>query len=69
VHKIATVAYQLATIINHKEPILTPEKTKLLSHDVLCDDSKAQAQLDFIITPLEEIVAATFHWLKQEKML
>ncbi len=67
--KIATVAYQLATIINHKEPILTPEKTKLLSHDVLCDDSKAQAQLDFIITPLEEIVAATFHWLKQEKML
>jgi len=67
--KLATMAYQLGAIINDKEPILTPEKTKLLSHNVLCDDSKAQAELDFIITPLEEIVAATFQWLKQEKML
>ena len=67
--KIATVAYQIGAIINDKEPILTTEKTKLLSHNVLCDDSKAQAQLDFIITPLDEIVATTFHWLKQENML
>ncbi len=67
--QLATKLYQLGALFTGKEPLLTPEKTKLLTHNVRCDDSKARQQLDFQAVPLETIVEKTCHWLKQENLL
>lgn len=66
---LATKFYQLGSLFTGKEPLLTPEKTTLLTHHVLCDDSKARRILDFKAVPLETIVRETCSWLKKEDLL
>jgi len=67
--KLITWGYQVGALFNDKEPLLTPEKTKLLTHNVLCDDQKAQEQLSFKPVPLDEIVQHTYQWLQAAKQL
>lgn len=67
--KIATRLFQLTSVFTNKEPILTPEKTKLLTHNSLCNDNKAQSQLNFKIIPLDQIVETTYQWLKKERII
>ena len=67
--RMATLFYQTKSLFTGKEPLLTPEKTKLLTHNVRCDDTKARQQLDFQVVPLETMVQDTCRWLKEEDLL
>ena len=67
--KIACWYYQAASWFSNKEPILTPEKIKLLAHKVLCNDSKARQALGFQAVPMQQMVSATCRWLEQEKLI
>ncbi len=67
--KLATIWYQLQSIFTGQEPLLTPEKTKLLTHNVLCDDTKAQNELGYQAVSLEKIVENTCKWLDKEGIL
>ena len=67
--RLATILYQTKSLFTGKEPLLTPEKTKLLTHNVRCDDSKARRELDFQVVPLETLVKDTCKWLKEEDLL
>ena len=61
--------YKLQSAFTKNEPLLTPEKVALLTHDILCDDQKAKSDLDFTPTPLNTIVEETYKWLSEEKLL
>ncbi len=67
--KMLTWGYQVGSLFSDKEPLLTPEKTKLLTHNVLCNDKKAQDQLSFKPVPLQTIVENTYQWLQEEDQL
>lgn len=67
--KVITGWYLLGAFVSGKEPLLTPEKTKLITHNVLCDDTRAREELDFRPVPMDEMVAETYRWLLQENLL
>lgn len=67
--KIALWRDSLKSTFNGLEPNITPEKFQMLTKKSLCNDSKAQKELDYQHTPLEVMVTESFNWLKEENML
>ena len=49
-----------------KEPTVTPEKVKMLTHKTVYDSKKAIEELGYHITPLEETIKDTYDWMKYE---
>jgi dihydroflavonol-4-reductase len=55
---------RLRSFFDGKEPQLTPDKVKLLTHRLSADDTKAQKQLGYKHKILPEMVEQTLAWLK-----
>lgn len=55
--------------IGRSEPMLTPQKAKLLCSRVTCKYDKAIEELNYKPSPVSKIVADSFWWLKEENML
>lgn len=51
------------------EPELTPESVAFTIHREACDSSRAQAVLDYQITPLRTLVNDTVYWMKREGLV
>jgi nucleoside-diphosphate-sugar epimerase len=52
-----------------KEPQITPEGAALTSHKLRVDSSKARLELGYVETPLDELLADTLAWMRQQGML
>jgi nucleoside-diphosphate-sugar epimerase len=52
-----------------KEPLLTPEKARLLTSRVTCNFQKAKNHLNYQSTPFEKTIEETFRWIKKEKLV
>ena len=55
--------------LSHKEPQMTPAGAALTSHHAQVDSSKAERELGYAQTPLDELLAQTLRWMKAEGML
>lgn len=55
--------------ISGREPQVTPEGAALTSHKLQVDSSKASLELGYVETPLDELLAATLAWMRQQGML
>jgi len=51
--KLVAYAQRLISYVTNQPPDLTPESLQFISHRYRADNSKAQAKLDYEITPLE----------------
>jgi dihydroflavonol-4-reductase len=67
--KLAMYLFQLKSLIDHKEPMVTPAKFKRLVGTLTCDDSKARQQLSFATVPLRQMLADSYDWLVRENLL
>ncbi len=56
-------------LFSHSEPMLTPQKARLLCSRVTCKYDKAVKELNYNPSPISKIVADSFWWLKEENML
>ena len=52
-----------------KEPRITPESAAMVCAHMQCDSSKAQRELDYRITDIDQLLRKTLHWLQQEDLL
>jgi dihydroflavonol-4-reductase len=57
---------RLGSFISGKEPLLTPDKVKLITHHLEANDKKARKALHYKHKPLEEMVAETLAWLAKQ---
>ena len=64
--KLATQFYMFKSLFDKEEPLLTPEKTAMITRDMICDDSKARRELNFNSIGLEEMIKQTHDWLALE---
>jgi nucleoside-diphosphate-sugar epimerase len=55
-----------ASYVTGKEPDITPEIALILSHDDVCDCSKAERELGFKRVPLREMVEDAYAWMVRE---
>jgi len=55
--------------ISGKEPQITPEAAALTSHKLRVDSSKARLELDYVETPLDDLLADTLAWMREQGML
>lgn len=55
--------------LSGKEPDITPEAAALTSHMLKVDSSRARHELDYVEPPLEELLADTLAWMRQERMI
>jgi nucleoside-diphosphate-sugar epimerase len=76
--KGATPAFALMTYarllqfwsrVSGKEPNITPESAMLTCHKLRVDSSKAKRELDYIETPLDELLGDMLAWMRAEKMI
>jgi nucleoside-diphosphate-sugar epimerase len=52
-----------------KEPDLTPEAAEMTSHDLVCDSSKAERELDYRSVPLRDMIVDTIDWMRERRLL
>lgn len=55
--------------ISGKEPDITPEGATLTCHELRVDSSKARRELDYVETPLDQLLADTLGWMRREGMI
>jgi len=67
--RFVTYLMQLKSIFDGKEPLLTYPRYKRLTGRLLCDDSKARAELGFSTTDMGTMIRDSYVWLKQEKLI
>ena len=58
-----------ASRLTGREPDVTPEGAALTSHCLQVDSSRARSELDYIETPLDDLLADTLAWMRSEGML
>lgn len=66
---LAAYLMQVKSFFDGKEPLLTYPRYKRLTGSLLCDDSKARAELGFCTTDMETMIRDSHLWLKQEKLI
>jgi len=52
--------------LTRKHPTLTPEFAALLSHDHICSSEKAKKELDYQVTPLQDMLIDCKNWMIKE---
>jgi farnesol dehydrogenase len=52
-----------------KEPLITRKWVRKYNHNLDCSSEKAIRELGYRITPLEEGISKTLHWLAEEKRI
>ena len=52
-----------------KEPLITRKWVRKYNHNLGCSSDKAIRELGYSITPLEEGINKTLHWLKETKKI
>jgi len=57
-----------ASLFN-KEPLLTPEKARLLTSRVTCNFQKAKNHLNYQSTRFEKTIEDSFKWIKKENLV
>ena len=57
---------RLGSMLTGKEPQLTPDKVKLITHNLKVNDEKSRMELGYRHRPLEEMVSETLSWLKTQ---
>jgi dihydroflavonol-4-reductase len=62
-------ASQAVSLLTGRAPQVTPESAMFTSHHLQVDSSKAIAELDYRLTPLDALLADTIAWLRGEGML
>lgn len=62
-------ASQVISLLTRRAPQVTPESAMFTSHELKVDSSKAIAELDYRITPLDTLLADTIAWMRAEGML
>jgi nucleoside-diphosphate-sugar epimerase len=55
--------------ITGREPRITPESAAMISHEIICDSSRARQELDYRFTPIRELVKDTIAWMKSARLL
>lgn len=55
--------------VTHKEPDMTPEAAALTCHELRVDSTKARRELDYVETPLDELLSAMLDWMRQEEII
>jgi nucleoside-diphosphate-sugar epimerase len=58
-----------AAVITGKEPAVTPEAAVMASHNIICDSSKAQRELDYGFTPIRALLRDTVDWMNDKGLL
>lgn len=56
-------------MIRGKEPDLTPEAAVMTSHDIICDSSRAEQELDYRSVPLRDMIRDTIDWMNEKGLL
>lgn len=51
------------------EPDITPESAAMASHDIRCDSSKAERELDYRAVPVEDMLRDTIDWMNEKGLL
>ena len=64
----AQVVYWLS-LVTRRKPQVTPEAAVFTCKDLRVDSAKAIAELDYAITPVNELLARTVAWMRAEGML
>ncbi|MDN5204971.1 NAD-dependent epimerase/dehydratase family protein [Fulvivirgaceae bacterium BMA10] len=67
--KLGSFLFGIGAVFTNKEPQLTPEKVKIVTDTMTCDDSKARDQLSYQHTSIREIVSDSYEWMREEKLL
>lgn len=55
--------------ISGKEPDITPEAVAFVCHEMRCDFSKAQRELDLTVTPIYHLIADTIASLREQHLV
>lgn len=55
--------------LTRREPDATPESVAFVCQRMRCDIRKARAALGLQVTPLDELLADTVRWLRQQRLL
>lgn len=67
--KLAMYLFLLRSLIDHKEPTITPAKFKRLVGHLICNDDKSRHQLGFVTVTLREMLTDSYDWLLKENLL
>ena len=65
---VARIQNTIATI-SGKEPSLTPEAAAITAHNIRCDSSKAEQELEYRAVPLHTLVEDTVKWMTEKGLL
>ncbi len=74
----ATPAFALMTFarlanawsrLTAREPDITPETAALTSHELQVDSGKARRELDYVETPLDQLLSDTLVWMRQQGLI
>jgi len=68
---LMAVARLLTTvsIVSGKEPNMTPEAAVMTSHDIICDSTRAEKELDYRSVPLRDMIRDTIDWMYEKGLL
>ncbi len=67
--KLAMYWFEIKSLIDRKEPALTPAKYNRLVGHQICDDGKARRELGFSTGSLNRMLTDSYNWLIQEDLL
>ena len=67
--KAAARVYVILASITGKEPDLTPEGAAIITQHIECDSSKAQEELGYRFTPVQQLLEDTCAWMRAREML
>lgn len=74
----ATPAFALMTFarladawsrVTGREPDITPEGATLTCHKLQVDSAKARRELDYVETPLDQLLADTLEWMRRQDLI
>ncbi len=55
--------------VTGRPPVITPESAVMITHNILCDSSRAQRELDYQFTPIRKLIKDTIVWMKSAGLL
>ena len=67
--RLAAQAMSLVARFTGKQPDVTPEGAAMIVRHIHCDSSKAQRELGYALTPVQQLLEETCQWMKAEGML
>jgi nucleoside-diphosphate-sugar epimerase len=67
--RVAMVASMVKTRLDHKPPLLTPERYARAVGAVVCNDAKAVRDLGYRRSSLRQMIEDTYRWLEREHLL